>query len=644
MARTRSLQKTSVFSEFVFIGQEQDELYKKGQKLGEKKTEFAGCNSHCERKLISCKNTPIGSFKVSLEVVAIGCPVPLLDVVDSRELVKLIDILNPENKPGRITIITRMQAENMIMKLPHLIRADHRRYHDVHAIDEWWTVQLLRIRHFLFIFGFSPGVMNAMQTNIQKLIFMSVQVRISFIEPDWEVVPEICRQALKDWDEAVVSLGDELMSNLCEGLGVKSDKLKCLEGRMCPHKHEVVPTRSKLQFTNFLIATFISDVPTQTGSGPNVLHEKSMRVCSVTREHFYGEDTALEAMHLANFKSVHGLYPCSSLPTVESDTETDYPCKSVGHVCDKVRVLDFAHGVVRFHDNFSYCSHGISEGRGTTHESMHDAAGVSKFHESKTSFGHRQKQTYIGLHQRYKLAYPTLHLVDGQPFVAESHVIQPPALAIHAPPASGFAAPNSTGSVSYLKTPSHCYMAATFAIYLVVSWVANLLSLDTELPFLYLCSSPKRTFLSSLAHRIYGYSLVWVKMGLLKILQRTGEEVGLFDQQFKEVKTELLKHPHLLLQIEKLSRRAIPTRITHVAVAIEVSDGLSCLYTSRTTCRWVVALFYGVVKLPNIIEMQNKIARSDKYMKQSVANGKIQQEALEIILLKIKIYRYRHTL
>ncbi|PWA42446.1 Chloramphenicol acetyltransferase-like domain-containing protein [Artemisia annua] len=91
-------------------------------------------------------------------------------------------------------------------------------------------------------------------------------------------------QAPKDWDKAVVSLGDELMSILCEGLGVKSDKLKCLEGRvsvshyypqcpqpeltlgitphtdprvltvlvqnevggllqMCPRKQEVVPTR-----------------------------------------------------------------------------------------------------------------------------------------------------------------------------------------------------------------------------------------------------------------------------------------------------------------------------------------------------------------------------------------------------------------
>ena len=45
------------------------------------------------------------------------------DKMDPRELVKLIEILNPHNKPGRITIITRMGAENMRVKLPHLIRA-----------------------------------------------------------------------------------------------------------------------------------------------------------------------------------------------------------------------------------------------------------------------------------------------------------------------------------------------------------------------------------------------------------------------------------------------------------------------------------------------------------------------------------------
>ncbi|KAL7125159.1 hypothetical protein ABFS83_14G097400 [Erythranthe nasuta] len=48
------------------------------------------------------------------------------DKMDPNELVKLIDIMNPENKAGRITVIVRMGAENMRVKLPYLIRAVRR--------------------------------------------------------------------------------------------------------------------------------------------------------------------------------------------------------------------------------------------------------------------------------------------------------------------------------------------------------------------------------------------------------------------------------------------------------------------------------------------------------------------------------------
>ncbi|XP_028753145.1 phospho-2-dehydro-3-deoxyheptonate aldolase 2, chloroplastic-like [Neltuma alba] len=46
--------------------------------------------------------------------------------MDPDELVKLIDILNPKNKAGRITVIVRMGADNLRVKLPHLIRAVRR--------------------------------------------------------------------------------------------------------------------------------------------------------------------------------------------------------------------------------------------------------------------------------------------------------------------------------------------------------------------------------------------------------------------------------------------------------------------------------------------------------------------------------------
>lgn len=51
------------------------------------------------------------------------CVIQVSDKMDPKELVKLIEILNPKNKPGRITVIVRMGAENMRVKLPHLIRA-----------------------------------------------------------------------------------------------------------------------------------------------------------------------------------------------------------------------------------------------------------------------------------------------------------------------------------------------------------------------------------------------------------------------------------------------------------------------------------------------------------------------------------------
>ncbi|XP_043698249.1 phospho-2-dehydro-3-deoxyheptonate aldolase 2, chloroplastic-like [Telopea speciosissima] len=45
------------------------------------------------------------------------------DKMDPKELVKICEILNPHNKAGRLTIITRMGAEPMRVKLPHLIKA-----------------------------------------------------------------------------------------------------------------------------------------------------------------------------------------------------------------------------------------------------------------------------------------------------------------------------------------------------------------------------------------------------------------------------------------------------------------------------------------------------------------------------------------
>ncbi|KAM0950502.1 putative 3-deoxy-7-phosphoheptulonate synthase [Dioscorea sansibarensis] len=64
-----------------------------------------------------------GAHVEFLRGVANPLGIKVSDKMDPRELVKLIEILNPTNKPGRITIIARMGAENMRVKLPHLIRA-----------------------------------------------------------------------------------------------------------------------------------------------------------------------------------------------------------------------------------------------------------------------------------------------------------------------------------------------------------------------------------------------------------------------------------------------------------------------------------------------------------------------------------------
>ncbi|KAK9110734.1 hypothetical protein Sjap_018794 [Stephania japonica] len=67
-----------------------------------------------------------GAHVEFLRGVANPLGIKVSDKMDPNELVKLIDIFNPQNKPGRITIITRMGAENMRVKLPHLIRAVRR--------------------------------------------------------------------------------------------------------------------------------------------------------------------------------------------------------------------------------------------------------------------------------------------------------------------------------------------------------------------------------------------------------------------------------------------------------------------------------------------------------------------------------------
>ncbi|GJZ48880.1 phospho-2-dehydro-3-deoxyheptonate aldolase 2, chloroplastic-like protein [Tanacetum coccineum] len=64
-----------------------------------------------------------GAHVEFLRGVANPLGIKVSDKMDPNQLVKLVEILNPHNKPGRITIISRMGADNTRVKLPHLIRA-----------------------------------------------------------------------------------------------------------------------------------------------------------------------------------------------------------------------------------------------------------------------------------------------------------------------------------------------------------------------------------------------------------------------------------------------------------------------------------------------------------------------------------------
>ncbi|KAH7860792.1 hypothetical protein Vadar_018016 [Vaccinium darrowii] len=64
-----------------------------------------------------------GAHVEFLRGVANPLGIKVSEKMDPSELVNLIEILNPSNKAGRITVITRMGAHHLRLKLPLLIRA-----------------------------------------------------------------------------------------------------------------------------------------------------------------------------------------------------------------------------------------------------------------------------------------------------------------------------------------------------------------------------------------------------------------------------------------------------------------------------------------------------------------------------------------
>ncbi|KAH7438455.1 hypothetical protein KP509_04G015600 [Ceratopteris richardii] len=64
-----------------------------------------------------------GAHMEFLRGIANPLGIKVSDKMDPSELVKACEILNPHNRPGRLTIIVRMGAAKVREKLPHLIRA-----------------------------------------------------------------------------------------------------------------------------------------------------------------------------------------------------------------------------------------------------------------------------------------------------------------------------------------------------------------------------------------------------------------------------------------------------------------------------------------------------------------------------------------
>jgi 3-deoxy-7-phosphoheptulonate synthase len=81
--------------------------------LGERTRQFDGAHIEYMRGI----NNPIG--------------IKLSDKIKPEELIDLLNILNPDNIPGRIVLITRMGAEKLKEKLPILIRVIQREAHNV---------------------------------------------------------------------------------------------------------------------------------------------------------------------------------------------------------------------------------------------------------------------------------------------------------------------------------------------------------------------------------------------------------------------------------------------------------------------------------------------------------------------------------
>lgn len=80
----------------------------------------------------------------------------------AEELLRLCDLLNPENEPGRLTLITRMGADKILQGLPPLVRAIKEEGRNV-----VWVTDSMHGNTFKTENGFKTRAWNRIMTEVR---------------------------------------------------------------------------------------------------------------------------------------------------------------------------------------------------------------------------------------------------------------------------------------------------------------------------------------------------------------------------------------------------------------------------------------------------------------------------------------------
>lgn len=85
--------------------------------------------------------------------------------MDPADLLRLCDIVNPDNEPGRLTIITRMGADKILQGLPPLVRAVQREGRNV-----VWVTDSMHGNTFKADSGFKTRLWSRVMTEVRGFL------------------------------------------------------------------------------------------------------------------------------------------------------------------------------------------------------------------------------------------------------------------------------------------------------------------------------------------------------------------------------------------------------------------------------------------------------------------------------------------